>query len=63
MAKKKNGVEVIIVDSIKWLNEWNVKEQLGHSTLSKITRQYSLELRKERQELEKFVKQPYRKLL
>ena len=59
----KNGVEVIIVGSIKWLNEWNVQEQLGHSTLINITRNYSLELRKEKQGLEKCVKRPCRNFL
>ena len=60
----KNGVEVIFVDSIKWLRTIrNVQEQLRHSTLRNITIQYSLELRKERQELEKCVKEPCRKFL
>ena len=29
-----NGLEVIISDDIKWLNEWNVQKQLGHSNFS-----------------------------
>ena len=47
----KNGVEVLHVDNIKWLNENNIEEQLGYSTLRTVTRQYSSKLRKQRQEL------------
>ena len=55
---KDNGVEVIIVDNIKWLNEWNAQEQLGHSTLRNITLKYPKHLRKQRQELRNCLKQP-----
>ena len=30
---RKNGVEVIIVDNIKWLNETNIEEEMGNSAL------------------------------
>ena len=45
-AWQKNGVEVIIVDNIKWLNETNIEEQLGHVRIRSTSRQYSSELRK-----------------
>ena len=47
-----NGLEVIISDDIKWLNEWNVQKQLGHSNF-----------RKERQELQECNKQSCRVFL
>ena len=34
----KNGVEVIVLNGIKWLNEKNIGEQLGHSNLPALTR-------------------------
>ena len=43
---------MIVFDKEKWLNEKHVEEQLRHSHLSYITRQYPLELRKQRQELQ-----------
>ena len=46
----KNGVEVIIFNGKRWLNETNIKDQLKHSNLSVVTLQYSSELRKQRQE-------------
>ena len=60
----KNGVIVIIVDDIKWSNEWNVQEQLGHSKLSNTASQYPKYLKKQRQELLKeCFKQPCRRFL
>ena len=35
-----NGVEVIIVDNIKWLNETHIEEQLKCRNLRYISRQY-----------------------
>ena len=52
-----NGVEVIIVDDIKCLNEWNMQEQLDHSNLAAITAKYSKDLRKKRHELQECNKQ------
>ena len=46
---KKNGVEVIIFNGKKWLNETNIKDQLKHSNLAAVTLQYSSERRKQRQ--------------
>ena len=58
---KKSGVEVIIVDNIKWLNETNIEEQLGRVNFRYTSRQYSSELRKQRQDLIKdCIKQPCR---
>ena len=48
----KNGVEVIIFNSKKWLNETNIKDQLKQSNLAVVTLQYSSELRKQRQYLQ-----------
>ena len=48
----KNGVEVIVFNGKKWLNETNIKDQLKHSNLAAATLQYSSELRKQRQELQ-----------
>ena len=36
----KNGIEVIIVDNIKWLIEKHVEINLGHSNLSMMTLKY-----------------------
>ena len=60
---RKNGVEVIVVNGKKWLNEKHVEEQLEHSNLRKVTSKYSLDLRKQRQELQKCDKQPCRRFL
>ena len=60
---RKNVVEVIIVDNTKWLNEKHIEKQLGRSTFQKTTK-YSLELRKQRQDLIKnWFKQPCRRFL
>ena len=57
----KNGVEVKILDKIKWLNERQIEEQMCHSALRNITAQYPLHSRKQRQELQECIKQPCRK--
>ena len=49
--KKKNGVEVIVLNGKRWMNETKIKDQLKHSNLVAATLQYSGELRKQRQEL------------
>ena len=60
---RKNGVEVRIVDGIKWLNEWNIKEQLKRVNFRYTSRQYSSKLIKQRQELQECIKQPCRRFL
>ena len=42
----KNGIEVIIVDNVKWLNEKHVEINLGHSNLSMMTLKYLDHLKK-----------------
>ena len=42
---QKNGVEVIVFNGKKWLNETNIKDQLKHSNLAAVTLQYSSELK------------------
>ena len=60
----KNGVEVVIFNEKKWLNEKHIDVQLQHSNLRHITNQYSSELRKQRQELKNCGKyHPCRKFL
>ena len=46
---QNNGVEVIVFNKEKWLNKKHIEEQIRHSNLSYITRQYSLKFRKQRQ--------------
>ena len=61
---QKNGVEVIVFNEEKRLNEKNMEEQLRHSTLTHTTRQYSSESGKQRQKLQNCGGyQPCRKLL
>ena len=36
----KNGVEVIAVDNVKWLNEKHLEIRSGHSNLAMITLKY-----------------------
>ena len=61
---QKNGVEVIIFNEKKWLNEKHMEVQLQYSNLPHITNQYSSELKKERQKLQNCGKyQPCRKFL
>ena len=60
----KNRVEVIIFNGKEWLNEKHIERQLKHSNLPLITRQYSSELRKQRQDLQACSKyQPFRRFL
>ena len=49
---QKNGMEVIVFNGKKWLNETNVKDQLKHSNLAAVTLQYPLKYKKQRQELQ-----------
>ena len=42
----KKGLEVIVLDGKKRLNETNIKDELKHSNLADVTLQYSSELRK-----------------
>ena len=58
---QKNGVEGVVFNKEKWLNEKHIEEQLGYSRLANITIKYPEYLRKERQELQERVKQPCRK--
>ena len=51
----KNGVEVIIVDNIKWLNEKHIETKLSHSNLAMIILKYPEYLKKQRQELQNCV--------
>ena len=44
---KRNGVEVIIFNGKKWLNETNIKDQLKHSNLAAITLKYPPKYRKQ----------------
>ena len=37
---ERNGIEVIIVNGKKWLNETNAKDQLKHSDLAAVTLEY-----------------------
>ena len=34
---RKNGVDVININGIKWLNETNIEEQMSRSRLSNLT--------------------------
>ena len=45
----RNGVEVIVLNDIKWLNETNIKDQLKHSNLAAVTLQYPRKYRKQGQ--------------
>ena len=61
---EQNGVELIIFNDKKWLNEKHIEIQLGHANLPVITLQYSSELRKKRKELQSCCKnQPCRRSL
>ena len=51
---ERNGVEIIVFNGKKWLNEKKIKDQLKHSNLAAITLQYVLKYRKQRQELQNF---------
>ena len=43
---RKNGVEVIAFNGIKWLSETNVNKQLGHGNLVVITSRYIQNIKK-----------------
>ena len=45
---ERNGVEVIVFNGKKWLNETNMKDQLRHSKLAVVTLQYPLKYRKKK---------------
>ena len=47
---ERNGVEAIVFNGKKWLNETNMKDQLKHSNLAAVTLQYPPRYRKQRQE-------------
>ena len=49
---ERNGVEVIVFNGKKWLNETNIKDQLKDSNLAAVTLQYPPKDRKQRQELQ-----------
>ena len=44
----ENGVEVIALNGIKWLNEKHVEEQLGHKNLQAVTSKYPSKYKKHR---------------
>ena len=48
---RKNCVEVIAFNGIKWLSETNVNKQLGHGNLVVITSRYIQNIKKNRREL------------
>ena len=50
----KNGVEVIIFNDKKWLNENYIETQLEHSNLPAVTLQYPLKFRKRRKRLQDY---------
>ena len=43
---ERNGVEVIVFNGKKWLNETNMKDQLKHSNVAVVTLQYPPKYRK-----------------
>ena len=45
---EKNGVEVIVVDNVKWVNEKHIETNLGHSNLSMMTLKYPHYFKKQR---------------
>ena len=51
-TSRKNGVEVIVSNDKKLLNEKHVEEQLKHSSLAAITNQYSSKIKNKIQELQ-----------
>ena len=61
---RKNGIEVLIINGIKWLNEKQREKQSCYSNLVAVTSRYPPYLRKQRQELIKdWKKQPTRVIL
>ena len=51
---ERNGVEVIVFNGKKWLNETNTKDQLKYSNLAALTLQYPPKYRKQRQDLQNY---------
>ena len=51
-AWERNGVEVIVFNGKKGLNETDIKDKLKHSNLAPATLQYPLKYRKQRHELQ-----------
>ena len=47
----KSGVEVIVLNGIKWLNRKNIEERLDYANLPVIKRKYRSDYRKHRNEL------------
>ena len=45
---KENGVEVITVDNVKWLNEKHIEKRFGHSNLAMMISKYSNYFKKEK---------------
>ena len=41
-----NGVEVIVFNGIKWLNEKHIEAQIKHSNLREVTSKYPSDFRK-----------------
>ena len=60
---RSNGVEVIVFNGKKWLNGKHIEEQLEHSNLREVTSKCPLDLRKQRQELQKCDKQSCRRFV
>ena len=60
---KNNGIEVIIVNNIKWLNEKHLENNLGHSNLSTLTLKYVDCFKKQRCELIDTKYQPCRRFI
>ena len=60
---KNNGIEVIIVNNIKWLNEKHLENNLGHSNLSTLTLKYADCFKKQRFELIDTKYQPCRRFI
>ena len=47
----QNSVEVIVLNSVKWLNEKNIEEGLDHANLTVLTKKHLLKYRKHRYKL------------
>ena len=60
---KSNGIEVIIVNNVKWLNEKHLEIKLGHSNLSMLTLKNAACFEKQRCELIDNKYQPCRRFI
>ena len=60
---KNNGIEVIIVNNVKSLNEKHLEIRLGHSNLSMLTLKYADCFKKQRCELTDSKYQPCRRFI